>query len=77
MIRHTQALQRLFLKAITKAYCTMATKVLEVVFGIKPLWMEARLRNLLFNKVKQQESEENVEVKQLPHSARREDVTLS
>lgn len=36
--------------------------------------MEARVRNLLFDKVKNQENEKTVEVVQLPHTTRRGDV---
>lgn len=48
-----------FFANITKAYRTPATKVREGVVDIKLLWMNARVRNLLFNKIKNQETVEN------------------
>lgn len=66
--------QRLFLLAISKAYHRTAAQVLEVITDIKTFGVEARIRNLLFRKIKSHECVGKVKIVQLSRPVRRSEI---
>lgn len=71
IVRHMEAAQRPFLLSICRAYRTTATKSLQVIAGIVPLWIMLQVRQERTTDLEGEEYERCVQPAERPHPARR------
>lgn len=71
VVRHMEATQRPFLLSICRAYRTTATKSLQVISGIAPLWITLQIRREAAVQLKGEGFEKRVTPAHRPHPAER------